>query len=106
MIGNAIKAKLKASPDVTNKVGDKIYPVRSRTEQLPAIYYSIVAKPEYVKGSSTMKSFTVTVLTMCGKYHDSWLLSIAVKEAIEGKKWEHEGIKIVGARCENIADDN
>lgn len=108
MIGKLITAKLKADAAVVALVANEIYPLTSKPETLPAIYYGIKAMPQYDKQGTGIVDWQLVLITFCNNYDQAWDLAIAIKSAIElvnGASYTYGNMKMFISRCETIEDD-
>lgn len=107
MIGKAIEYKLKNTAAITNIIGNRVYPVMSKAQTAPFVYYSVKIYPEYVKQGAGLQKWKVAIITFERNYNAAWTLTMLVKQTIDKLKQKTvEGIKIGDAICTAITDDH
>lgn len=106
MIGKAISAVLMGNSNITNIVGNRLFPIAEYGKGLPAMYYIVKMLPQYVKNGPTMIKWQFTILTHCTTYNQSWELAFKTKQLFDKQNQKtNAGIKFTTIRCLSITDD-
>lgn len=107
MIGKAITKVITASAEITAIITDRFYPMSSKSEALPSIYYNVSVQPHQNKNGQQGQEWTVEILTMCETYAAAWDLSKLIKRAMlhQRRREVEADVKFIDIECTNIADD-
>lgn len=103
-LGKAINALLSANADITEKVGNRIYPLVSKVDcDFPFIVYQRMAVlPTYTKDAlvSEEQNYSITVLS--ATYAESVELADAVRDAMELESGTFAGQRIRMVRLTSV----
>lgn len=106
MLGKTISSILLADNAITNIINNRLYPMSSKAQGLPSIYYNVSGTPHYNNNGQQMTDWTVEILTMCKEYSDAWDLAKLIFRAMHKKRRRKVGtVKINEIQCTGIRDD-
>lgn len=107
MIGKAISKVITAAAEITAIISDRIYPMSSKAQALPSIYYNVSVKPHQNKNGQQGQAWTVEILTMCETYAAAWDLAKLIKRIMlnQRRREVDAGVKFIDIECINIRDD-
>lgn len=104
-IGKIVFQKLFDSYDITQIVGDKIYPGAMAEERVfPAIVYSTQANPVATKDSANIDQPRVQVDIYSNSYEEAQRLSGLCKTALEVYNYTMHGITVHWAKLNSAPD--
>lgn len=91
--GKAINALLSANEEVTNKVGDRIYPLVSKVDcEFPFIVYQRMSVvPSYTKDGLIAEEQNYNITVLADTYSESVELADAVRDSLELEHGEFGG---------------
>lgn len=106
MIGKAITTVITGAQDITAIISDRIYPMSSKAQALPSIYYNVSVQPHQNKNGQQGQAWTLEILTMCETYAAAWDLAKMIKRVmLHQRRREVDEVKFIEIECTNIKDD-
>lgn len=106
MIGKAITTVITGAQDITAIISDRIYPMSSKAQALPSIYYNVSVQPHQNKNGQQGQAWTVEILTMCETYAAAWDLAKLIKRVLlHQRRRDVDEVKFIDIECTNIKDD-
>jgi len=106
MIGKAITKVITADQAITAIISDRIYPMSSKAQALPSIYYNVSVQPHQNKNGQQGQAWTLEILTMCETYAAAWDLAKLIKRVmLHQRRRDVDEVKFIDIECTNIKDD-
>jgi len=109
MIAKALVEILMNNPQITGEIADRLYPIidipEISSEELTAIYYSVIMRPVMTKNGPIANDHIVTVLTIASSYQKNWEISLKVRDALQFKQGTFKNVNFRLPECSEIADE-
>lgn len=108
LIGLYVADRLSSDASVTDKVGDRIYPVVATqgVEGFPYIVYSVAGNDDTsTKDGSGEDAVSVQIRVVSKRYSETLLVGNAVRKAFDGNLAKYDAFKVTEVGSMNYSDD-